>query len=48
MQVPVSNAKSLKDDFLGAEGYHLPGQIIKVGKSLSWDSALWGGKCGGQ
>lgn len=45
---PVSNANSLEYDFLGVEGCHLHGQIIKAGMPLSWDSAWRGGKCRGQ
>ena len=45
---PVSKANHLEDDFLGAEGCQLQGQIMKVGKPLRWDSALWGGERSGQ
>ena len=41
---PVSKANHLEDDFVGAEGCQLQGQIMKVGKPLRWDSALWGGE----
>lgn len=45
VQGPVN---SLEDGCLGAEGCHLRGQIIKVGKPSGWDSASVGGKCRGQ
>lgn len=48
VQAPVSNAQRLEDGFRGVEGYHLRGQIVKVGKPSGQEGALWGRKRDGQ
>lgn len=42
MQDILCDGHSLEDDLLGAEGRHLFGQIINVGKLWGWAGVAWG------